>query len=223
VLSIVPDIFPPSVRALFTGKEPGLQVAGLLGAGRIYFPLQRHTAQVLHLERADEPPQVADAVITALRDVALGLKVADCVPVLLYDPAHEVIGAVHAGWKGTARGLLRRTLGLMRECFGTRARDVLMALGPAIRWCCYQVGEDVLQAVREATGQGRYWLSRQGRLCLDLPEANILQALGEGLRREHIWQAQECTYCMKELYSYRRDKTGQRQGGFIMLKGGGAS
>jgi copper oxidase (laccase) domain-containing protein len=95
--------------------------------------------------------------------------------------------------------------------------DILIAIGPAIRWCCYKVGGEVLEAVAKETGKGRYHLERDGTLCLDLPSANWQQAVSVKIPGENIWLSEECTYCYPDkFYSYRYSKgpTG-RQGGFI--------
>jgi hypothetical protein len=103
---IHPDIFGKHVTAFFTGKSPGADPKGISGAAsidkqRIYLPIQKHTDKVLVLD-SDFSPRIADAVITNNKGVLLGVQVADCVPVLLYDAKKNVIGVVHAGWRGTA-------------------------------------------------------------------------------------------------------------------------
>jgi YfiH family protein len=183
------------------------------------YPLKTSTypsRDILVLSFGDGP-KVADAVLTKRKNVLLGVAVADCVPVLIYDPIRRVCGAVHAGWRGTAKGILRRTLTVMEEHFYSDLSEVLIAIGPSIRWCCYTVGRDVLDAVQSSTGNGDYYETRNGKICLDLPTANGIQAVKSGVHKEHIWVSGDCTYCYPEKYfSYRysRGPTG-RQGGFV--------
>lgn len=214
---IYPEIFDGKVMGFFTGKGLGIDVEPLVGRP-VYMPLQRHTNIVMALGDSLRPRK-ADAVITDRHDIMLGVQVADCVPILLYDAKKRIIGAVHAGWKGTASGILKRTLKLMAEKFGSKPSDILMAAGPSIRVCCYEVGQDVLKAVVKQTGKGDYHNENGRKPYLDLTFANKQQAVSSGVPERHIWTVQECTMCHPHLFhSYRFSKrlTGQ-QGGFIGL------
>lgn len=218
---IFPNIFGKHVKAFFTGKSPGAEPEGISGAvsidkQRIYLPIQKHTDKVLVLD-SDFSPRIADAVITNNKGILLGVQVADCVPVLLYDVKRNVIGVVHAGWRGTAASILRKTIETMHERFVSFPDDIKIAIGPSIRWCCYHVGYDVLESVEKATGIGEYHINRGGAYCLDLASANKYQAVSAGIHEKNIWVSEECTYCHPDkYYSYRYAKgTTGRQGGFI--------
>ncbi|HXX57100.1 MAG TPA: polyphenol oxidase family protein, partial [Thermodesulfovibrionales bacterium] len=141
----------------------------------------------------------------------------DCLPILVYDAGSHVVAAVHAGWRGTAAAILRKTMRTMRDRFASSPSEILIAIGPGIRACCYEVGYEVMDAVRRATGEGKYFEKRGEKYFLDLPSANRYQALSDGVPGENIWTSDECTYCLPDrYYSYRFAKgpTG-RQGGFI--------
>ena len=218
---IFPDIFGSHVKAFFTGKSPGTDIEKIARAAsidkqKIYLPIQKHTDKVLVLD-SDLSPRIADAVITNNKGILLGVQVADCVPVLLYDVKRNVIGVVHAGWRGTAASILKKTIETMRERFSSFPDDIKIAIGPSIRWCCYHVGYDVLESVEKATGNGEYHINRGGAYCLDLASANKYQAVSAGVPKENIWMSDECTYCHPDkFYSYRYAKgTTGRQGGFI--------
>lgn len=215
-----PDIFENRVTAFFTGRNPGTDVRGLTGKKTVYFPVQKHTGNIA-VVGSDLSLRKADAVITNRKDILIGVQVADCVPILLYDRKNGVndpaIGVVHAGWRGTAGGILKNTIKEMKVRYRSEPEDILIAIGPAIRWCCYDVGSDVLEAVIKETGSGEYHTEKEGKHCLDLPSANKCQALSAGIPGDNIWMSGECTYCYPEkFYSYRYSKgsTG-RQGGFI--------
>jgi YfiH family protein len=167
---------------------------------------------------------VADAVVTDIHGILLGVQVADCVPILLCDGAGRSIGAVHAGWKGTAAGILKGAIRQMKEAYGSEPGDILVSMGPAIRWCCYIVGRDVFDDVSKATGEGEYSMMMDDSICLDLQSANKHQALSAGIRQEHISIVEDCTFCYpKRYYSHRyitakgngKEKNEGRQGGFI--------
>jgi YfiH family protein len=92
-----------------------------------------------------------DALITQEPGVALSVRSADCMPVLLADPRWRAVGAIHAGWRGALAGIIEITVGEMVRVFGSRPRDLVAAIGPSIRACCYQVGDEVVNAF-----SGRY-------------------------------------------------------------------
>lgn len=221
---IFPDIFDKKVKAFFTGKMPGGDVRRIseiaaVEKQNIYLPIQKHTDKVLLLDSLE--PAIGDSVITDRRGLLIGVQVADCVPILIYDRRAQVIGAVHAGWRGTAAELLKQTLRRMENRFSSSPSDVAVAIGPAIRWCCYNVGHEVFDALRKATGSGDYFRIRGEKFYLDLPAANKYQAISGGVLPENIWMSDDCTFCLPgKYYSYRFAKgpTG-RQGGFIGIVG----
>lgn len=218
---IFPSIFDGYVRAFFTTKLLGADIEKIshficIKKGDIYFPVQRHTDKVIVLN-SDLKPRMGDAVITKRKNILIGVEVADCVPILLFDKRNSVIGAVHAGWRSTAVGIVKKTIKLMIEDFYSSPSDIMIALGPSIRWCCYHVGYEVKDAVYKATGDGEYYKEGAVGCFIDLSYANMYQALSMGILKENIWISDECTYCNPEKYhSYRYTKgpTG-RQGGFI--------
>jgi YfiH family protein len=220
-----PNIAPLNIRAFFTTRDfsadneiiaDALAQELNISAQNIYLPLQRHTDSI-HIFDGDMKPTVADAVITGKKDVLIGVIVADCVPILLFDPSQEVIAAVHAGWRGTADGILEKTIDRMESNFGCRSDEMLIAIGPSIRQCSYEVGEDVKEAVEKKTGEGEYFTNRGEKYHIDLSIANRLQAVNSGVVDAHIWQSKECTYCNPSKYhSYRYSGASSgRQGGFI--------
>jgi hypothetical protein len=212
---IFPEIFDGHVMGFFTDRTLGTSVESITHR-RVYFPRQTHSDTVEIIDRNLEERE-ADAVITMRRDIILGVRTADCVPILLYDKKMLIIAAVHAGWRGTARGILKKTVARMQEVFLTRPEDILLAIGPSIGECCYEVEDHVAEAVSIGTGPGEYVSPRAaGRPHLDLQEANRVQALGLGIPEHQISVVDRCTCCSNMFHSYRRDpsETG-RQGGFI--------
>lgn len=217
---IFPKIFGSMARAFFTGKKPGVnlqrisEIAGI-DKHKIYMPIQRHTDKVLFLDSLE--PKIGDAVITERADVLIGVQSADCVPILLYDRRTRATGAVHAGWRGTAAEILKKTIRAMEERFASSPSDIVVAMGPGIRWCCYTVGHEVIEAVEKATGEGEYFMIRGEKNCLDLPRANRHQAISLGILNEDIWMSDDCTFCFPERYYSHRFAKGAtgRQAGFI--------
>jgi len=163
-----------------------------------------------------------DAIITRAAGFALGVFTADCLPILLYDPVRQAIGLVHAGWKGTAQGVIRKAVEKMVEGYGSRSANLLAALGPCIGPCCYEVDLPVKEAFisGEIPWEGVAIPRGDGKWLLDLQEANLFQMHKAGLLKENINILPMCTFCRGEtFYSYRNaDKTGGRQLNFIALK-----
>jgi YfiH family protein len=162
-----------------------------------------------------------DGIITNQPQVLIGVTVADCVPVLLYDPVKGAVAALHAGWKGTAGEICRKGVTALRELFGSAAGDILAAVGPAIGPCCYEVDAPVMEAFKKgASGWELHAVPRgEGKWGLDLAGANRRQLLDAGIADGNISVAGQCVSCNPDLFfSYRRDggETG-RQMAFIML------
>ncbi len=212
---IVPEIFPEGIKAFFTTKASHEVVSKSLNIP-LYKPVQRHTSEVIILNGMER--LVADGVITDRKGIVLSIETADCVPILLCDPAVPVIGAVHAGWRGTASAIIRNAIRKMKEVFCSEPSRILMAIGPSIGPCCYEVDEPVYRAISSRTGS--HYIPRNNKYYIDLPSENIRQALSEGLKEENIWTSKECTRCGHErFHSYRfQGKTAGRQGGFILIE-----
>jgi YfiH family protein len=163
-----------------------------------------------------------DSLITRDSGFALGVFTADCLPIFLYDSRQQVIGVVHAGWRGTARGVAKKAVEKMKGFFQCQSKDILAVMGPGIGPCCYEVDHPVKEAF---VGSGFPWesISRprgEGTWSLDLHLANSLLLEAAGIRRENIEALKLCTSCRRgEFYSYRRgDKVGGRQLNFLALR-----
>jgi len=162
-----------------------------------------------------------DALISATPGLALSMRFADCVPVLLHDAARSVVAIVHAGWPGVAANIVSAALRAMRETFGCRPCDVWAGLGPAIRVECYQFGRDLAQRVAAACPPGVPIIVEQsdGQVHLDLIAAIQSQLQAEGVT--DIEDSGICTAChTDEWFSHRVEKKTGRFGVVIGLKCG---
>jgi hypothetical protein len=166
---------------------------------------QIHSPRVLTLTAAPEGPRPqADALVTSVPGLALGVLTADCQPVLLADPAAGVIGAAHGGWRGTRDGVLEATLDAM-EALGAGRGAIRAVIGPTISQAAYEVGPEFVESFLDADpGSARFFArGRQDRALFDLPGYGLhrLRAAGVG---EAEWTG-HCTYRDPErFYSYRR-------------------
>jgi polyphenol oxidase len=176
---------------------------------------QVHGADVIIVDATTPqitPPPPADGMITRSRNLGIVMRFADCVPVLLYDPVQHAIGLAHAGWRGTIQRTGSATAQAMIDQFGSRPQDLIAGIGPSIGPCCYEVGPEVVEAVRNAFPTSDALISplHDGHSAhLDLWSANEI-ALRE-LGVSQISVSQICTSCGSEFYSHRRDagKTGR--------------
>lgn len=146
-----------------------------------------------------------DGLITDVPGIPLLLRFADCVPIFLYDPAHQAIGIAHAGWRGTVAKVLTNTVRAMRDAFGTEPRALMACIGPSIGPCCYEIGADVQERARRAFPDAPSVLVRNnGALHLDLWQANAVQLRALGV--EQIEIAGVCTADRThDFYSWRRE------------------
>ena len=191
-------------------------------------------SDLIHVLRT--PPAgllVGDGLITNLPGVVVAVQTADCIPVLVVDTENQVVGAFHAGWRGTVKRIVEKGIGMMRREFGSRPKDIYAAIGPGIQQCCYEVGEEVRQefesqfswagelfrevkssdAIHDkypllfmnarAPGHGDDCI----KLHLDLREANRRQLLAAGVPPRHVTALEGCTACdTRRFFSHRAEK-----------------
>ncbi len=187
-------------------------VSTLGGEWKLAACWQVHGADVLVVRAAEDPRsegERCDALATNLKGLLLGVKTADCVPVVLGDARTGACAAVHAGWRGTLAGIVARALAAMRDEFGTEARDVRAAVGPAALGCCYEVGGEVVGAFREKfkDADTLFTPTREGHALVDLHEANRRQLVAAGVSAERVHLLPLCTMCRTDLFfSSRNDR-----------------
>lgn len=151
----------------------------------------------------------ADALITASSDLFLLMTFADCVPIVLYDPVRGAVGLVHAGWKGTIGGIATRAVDTMVQTLGAEPGQIKAAIGPAVGPCCYEVGPEVIDAVREAGLVADVLATKSsGRVHFNLWEANRAMLLAAGLREANLEVAAVCPACRTHLFFSHRGEKG---------------
>jgi YfiH family protein len=199
------------------GAPDWTAVAGSLGVtpDRLLLVKQVHGIHAVVARRGESTPWArpqADIIVTDDPAVAIGVRVADCAPVLLHDPVTHAVGAAHAGWRGTASGAAGAAVRAMQKTFGSHASDLVAAIGPCLGACCGEVGPEVVEAFR-AGGADRSSLAawftpgRGDRSFLDLERANRDQLQNAGLNPDAIFASGLCTKTYRErLHSYRGDR-----------------
>ncbi|MDD3342837.1 MAG: peptidoglycan editing factor PgeF [Sulfurospirillaceae bacterium] len=158
-----------------------------------------------------EPVPTCDAMVTNQKGIALAVMVADCIPILIYDPVHEAIGVVHAGRAGSALHIGIRCLEVMHRVYGSCAEDMKVWMGPSIGSCCYEVTKEVTAGLETCLQH------RDDHLFLDLSAFNRADFLAFGVKQENIVSSTICTCCDSNYFSYRRDKITGRFVGVIWL------
>ena len=189
-------------------------------ADRLVFPKQVHGNGVRTVTTADSGKGFhravdyeADALITDIPGLALTVFSADCLPILIYDPARRAVAAVHAGWRGTALGIVTRTVEKLGEIYGSSPADLLAAIGPGISKCCFETHEDVPNAMTEAMGASALQCIEAlptGKFRVDLKWLNVRRLERAGVLPEHIAVSQDCTACLPEKYWSHRATNGER-------------
>jgi len=208
---------------LLLSRAAGMQLNRAVGIDQV------HGDRVLKLDATNLPAGggslgAADAIITNEKNIPLQILVADCLPVLFYDPVHKAVGLAHAGWRGTVGHVAAKALLAMGEAYGTKAEETRAVLGPCIGPCCYEVGKDVkveFEQVFPWAGDV-FHATRRGHWKLDLAEANARQLREMGMREENLIPSGLCTVEHLDLfYSHRAEASPQRPSGrmgvFLML------
>jgi len=178
---------------------------------------QGHQDDILFLKKPVKtlPPFLEyDAMITDAPDMVLGIKTADCIPLLIVDRKKRVIAAIHAGRQGTSLQITKKVLRKMEEKFNCLPEELLIALGPSIGPCCYEIDEKAFRPEWESFSvpkEGERWM-------VDLAEINVAQMKEEGIKENQIFRIDLCTSCHSDLFfSYRKEGQTGRQLSFIEI------
>lgn len=163
----------------------------------------------------------ADGLITNLPNVLLATYHADCVPVYFFDKTKKIIGLAHAGWKGTFKNISAKMISTMKSIYDSNIEDILVAIGPSIGPCCYEVREDLdKQFISKYNRFQNILVREKNKIFLDLWRVNYLQVKEMGVPKQNIILSNICTSCkVDKLYSYRKEKgTKNRMVAAIYLK-----
>lgn len=169
----------------------------------VIFPKQVHGDVIWNVTAADALRRAwveADAVITDVGQLPIAVRTADCLPVLVFDPRHRAIAAVHAGWKSSYLKIVSKTIERMRALYGTDPQDLRVSLGPCIRRESYEVGAEF-----EAHFPGDIVLI-SGQRHFDIIAANRRQLSQAGVPDKNIWDCGQDTFSNPQYHSYRRDR-----------------
>jgi len=189
--------------------------------GRLILMRQVHGDRIRVLDGGGPLPEElpeCDGLVSDRPGVALGVRTADCVPLFFVDPVRRVIGAAHAGWRGTALGIAARMVKILSQRFSSRPEDLLAAIGPAIGPCCYQIDAPVFEAFSAMPRADQILIPcrEKGRWMADLLLANRFQIQGTGVPSGNIFSSGLCTACRRDLFFSHR-AGGEHEGRQINL------
>jgi len=165
---------------------------------------QIHSARVIDAAGFTGERGLADALVSRTPALAIGVRTADCLPILMVDTEHRAVAAVHAGWRGTAQRIAERTIERMRELYGTKPDRICAAMGPGIGKCCFEVGPEV---AREFSDWDPQLAGTAEKHLLDLVDINHRQLMLAGVLTENISHSDLCTMDRTDiLYSFRKER-----------------
>lgn len=161
--------------------------------------------------------QGADALITNIPNIVLMVRTADCVPLLIFDPIKRAIGTIHAGWKGTAKEIAKKTVLTLKRTYNCNVRDLIVGIGPSIGICCFEVQKEILSQFKGTIDKSAIRI-QDSKTYLDLPMINKLQLVEAGILAKHIEMSNLCTSCRNDIFfSARKEKITGRFATCIML------
>lgn len=163
----------------------------------------------------------SDALITDIKGVTLFAQAADCVPIVLFDPEKKVAAAIHAGWRGTVKKIAQKATKKMILDYGCSPENIIAGIGPSIGQCCYEVGDEVVEAVTSNfPDSSDLLIPYKNRYHLDLWKTNEEQLKEVGILSHNIEVAKLCTKCNAEIFfssRYDNGKTGRFGIGITIL------
>ncbi len=183
----------------------------LLHLKNFVFLHQTHSTSGLVITSSEQAQQVrpffleGDYLVTDQPLIGVGVMTADCLPVVLYDPVHQAIATIHAGWRGSVQGIVLKALEVMKENFGTKSEQLMVFFGPCAKVCCYEVGQDFLDGLKECSFINHVVQRRDSKIFFDVPMYNQLLLESVGVPQTAFqWQYNKCTMCDHSFYSHRR-------------------
>lgn len=198
-------------QSAFLARELGSRLPEILTIRQVHG--KRIVVALRNTTKRSTALEDADGILTDRRGLAIAVRTADCLAIFLYDPRNEVIGLLHAGWRGTQQRISAQAVALMREQWDSDPKDLRVAFGPAIRSCCYRVGASFLEHFPKET------VKRKQGYFFDLPGANKDQLVGAGVDAANIADCSVCTCCDVTCFSYRREReSAGRMISVMMLK-----
>lgn len=167
---------------------------------------QQHDGHIALVGEKDRQQIIfgVDGMVTQEPNIFLVVHVADCPPLLFYDPRKKNLAVCHAGWRSTLKEIVKEVIGKMKN-LGSRPEEIIVGIGPHIKVCCYAVPEERIIIFREKFGSDEKMVKTENsKFYLDLTYLNLKQLESVGVKEKNIEVAPYCTFCGEEFFSYRR-------------------
>lgn len=213
--------FGSNILVAFSGREFSQDrreefLSRLQLSAPAFFLKQVHGNRILEItpETQDTSCEEGDGLMTQT-NTPLGIRTADCMPVFFADQDQKVVALIHAGWRGLHQGILEKAVHLFKENYGVTKEKIRIFIGPFIRTCCYEVGDEFCSYFPEtcAPQKGR-------KPHMDLYKEALRRLKKEGISAFHILDSEICTACQNHLFfSARKEKTENRIFSVIQIKG----
>jgi hypothetical protein len=200
-----------------------------LSLDQFVFPNQTHSDNIAIIRRKDcgrgvlnkhDAIENTDALMTNQKGIYLTIQIADCLPILIYDPLKQVICAIHAGWRGTLSQIVLKSVEKMKQEFDCAPFDIIAGIGPSIGPCCYEIGNEVAkQFEKQIPAESVVQYRKDKNPVLDLWQTNKNLLIKAGLNPEHIEISFTCTSCNhNKFYSsrYYKGNTGRFAAGIMI-------
>ena len=207
------------IEAFTTDRTVGRNIPGVI------YPHQVHTDRIFAItsdflalserERKDALDGI-DAIMSDVRDVVMGISTADCIPVIVYDSAHHVAAAIHAGWKGTRLRIVTKAIKEMQRLYGTDPSACTAAIGPGISQESFEVGQEVVDAFVEAGFDMSQYVIMKAKPHIDLKAINLDLLTAAGVRQENVFVSEIDTFTDENYFSARREQHGVVKCGRIL-------
>lgn len=180
---------------------------------------QVHSSNVKIVDNTSFTYEDTDALISNIPNSLILMNFADCVPIILYSKNENTGAIVHAGWRGTASEILKKTIIKMRDELNICSKDITALIGPSIGQCCFETDEDVFKQLIKNYKNEKIYHKRNNKFFINLKELNKIQLQEQGV--ENIDICSYCTCCMSDIFfSYRKEKgVTARHSAIVKIKG----
>lgn len=169
-----------------------------------------------------EVTKTADGLVTNVPGIILSTRHADCLAIFMVDPVLKVVGLAHAGWRGTVARVAKSLVDAFINNYGSDPQNIVCALGPGIRKCCFEVGKDVFEEFKNMNlvGFDNFYTQNGDRFNIDTLKVNKEILIQCGVKEQNIFKSDVCTNCNHDLLFSHRASGGKRgnNGAFIMIK-----
>lgn len=207
-------------------EDNRVELAKVMGikSDQFIFPKQTHTNCVININDCHTKDlKDTDALVTNKAEICLCVQTADCVPILLFDPVNKVISAIHAGWRGTVKKIVQIAVQKMVTDFNCSPKNILVAIGPSISPEIYEVGNEVVKAVKKTIPNSKLTLSKNSlnKSHFNLWEANKQILISSGVQSNNIEILGECSYQKNDKYFSARKEgidTGRMVSGIMLTR-----